>query len=50
MCSLYSAFERLFYVWKERYINLVNNNNNNNNMKYHMEYAVNFYIWKQNGV
>ena len=31
ICSLYSAFERLFYVWKERYINLVNNNNNNNN-------------------
>ena len=28
ICSLYSAFERLFYVWKERYINLVNNNNN----------------------
>ena len=29
ICSLYSAFERLFYVWKERYINLVNNDNNN---------------------
>jgi hypothetical protein len=27
ICSLYSAFERLFYVWKERYINLVSNNN-----------------------